>query len=418
MDSRKATRYLALSVAAFLVVGVGLRGTADAKTNGKWVTAWGSSQQSLSTSTLTNVTVRMIARSTIAGDRVRVKVEHFLGVDPVTFGEAWVALVNIGASLVPGSNRQLTFGGQPSVTIPAGGGVISDPVDLRVEARQDLAVSLYVPGSLVQPSRHNNARHTSYFTPDGAGNHAAEVPPDSFTETTTAMYWLTAIDVFSESATGAIVAFGDSITDGSCTTTEANDRWEDILALRLREAAKHQKPDEHKAVINEGIGGNTVTREGLIPAPSSPPGIERLDRDVLDLAGVTHVILFMGTNDIRREASAAQVIGGYQEIINRVKAEGLKIIGVTIIPRHNRPPSGTNTGWNDAKTAIRNDVNDWIRNEGDFDAVIDFDEVVRDPTNPDLINPPFNCDGIHPNPFGYFVMGESVDMKLFKDTGP
>ncbi|HZD01457.1 MAG TPA: SGNH/GDSL hydrolase family protein [Actinomycetes bacterium] len=411
-------RYLTLSVAAILlIVGVGLRGPADAKTEGQWVTAWGSSQQSLSTNTLTNATVRMLARSTVAGDRVRVKLEHFLGVDPVTFGEAWVSLLNIGASLVPGSNRQLTFGGQPSVTIPPGGAVISDPVDLRVEARQDLAVDLYVPGTGVQISRHNNARHTSYLTSNGAGNHAAEVSPDSFTETTTEMYWLTAVDVFSEPANGAIVAFGDSITDGSCSTTDGNDRWEDTLFLRLREAAKAHKPDEHKAMVNEGIGGNTVTRENLMPPPASPPGIERLDRDVLDLAGVTHVILFMGTNDIRREASAAQVIGGYQQIIDRVKARGLKIIGVTIIPRHNRPPSGTNTGWNDAKTAIRNEVNDWIRNQAPFDAVIDFDKVVRDPTNPNLINPVFNCDGIHPNPFGYSVMGESVDLKLFKDTG-
>ena len=154
-----------------------------------------------------------------------------------------------------------------------------------------------------------------------------------------------------------------------------------------------------------------------MPAPTSPPGIERLGRDVLDLAGVTHVVLFMGTNDIRREATADQVIGGYQDIIHRVKERGLKIIGVTIIPRHNRPPSGTNTGWNDAKTAIRNEVNAWIRHEAPFDAVLDFDKVVRDPGNHDLINPIFNCDGIHPNPFGYFVVGESIDLKLFRDRG-
>lgn len=412
----RTSSWIVLTVGLLVTLGLGLNGTADAKGKGQWITAWGSSQQSLSTTrTITNATVRMIARSTVAGDRVRVKLENFLGVDEVTFEEAWVGLRNTGASLAEGSNRQLTFDGQPSVTIPPGGAVISDPVELRVEVWQDLAISLYVPDGGVQISRHNNARHTSYFTLDGAGNHAADIPDDSFTETTTEMYWSTAVDVFSKSSTGAIVAFGDSITDGSCSTTEANDRWEDILLLRLRRAAK--KPDEHKAMVNEGIGGNTVTREGLMPAPTSPPGIERLGRDVLDLAGVTHVVLFMGTNDIRREATADQVIGGYQQIIERVKERGLKIIGVTIIPRHNRPPSGTNTGWNDAKTAIRNEVNAWIRHEAPFDAVLDFDKVVRDPGNHDLINPIFNCDGIHPNPFGYFVVGESIDLKLFRDRG-
>ena len=153
------------------------------------------------------------------------------------------------------------------------------------------------------------------------------------------------------------------------------------------------------------------------PAPDSIPGIERLDRDVLLHSGVTHVVLFMGTNDIRREASAAQVIAGMQNIIQRVRAQGLKIIGVTIIPRHNVPPAGTNTGWNDAKTAIRNEVNQWIRTSGAFDKVIDFDAVVRDPANPDLLYPAFNCgDGIHPSPLGYYQMGKSVDLDVFEDN--
>lgn len=418
MGKRRIARTLALLAVALLVMGGGPGTTAQAQQGGQWITAWGSSQQSLSTTTVSDATVRMIARPTVAGDQVRVKLENVLGLEPVTFGEASVGLVNIDADVVEGSSRQLLFDGQPSVTIPAGGGVISDAVELEVQAWQDVAVDLYVPDADVRISRHNNARHTSYLTSDGAGNHAGATSPEAFTQTTTEMYWLSGVDVFSDSATGAIVAFGDSITDGSCTTTDANNRWEDILFLRLRQAAKPQKPDEHKAMVNHGIGGNTVTREGLVPPPTSPPGIERLDRDVLDLAGVTHVVLFMGTNDIRREQTAAGLISGYEEIIDRVKAEGHKIIGVTIIPRHNRPPSGDNTGWDDAKTKIRNEVNDWIRNEAPFDGVIDFDAVVRDPNDPDLINPIFNCDGIHPNPFGYFTMGESVDLKLFRDTGP
>jgi lysophospholipase L1-like esterase len=228
------------------------------------------------------------------------------------------------------------------------------------------------------------------------------------------MPWLKAVEVRSATAAGAIVAFGDSITDGTCATLDAHDRWEDWLTVRLaleddRRGGRHAQ----KAVLNEGIGGNTVTREGLQPPPDSTPGIERLERDVLLHEGVTDVILFMGTNDIRRGASAAQVSGGMAQIVSRVKARGLRIFGVTVIPRHNVAASGTNTGWNDAKSATRREVNQWVRTRAGFDGVLDFDAVVRDPANPDLIRAPFNCDGIHPTPRGYYEMGRSVSLDLF-----
>jgi lysophospholipase L1-like esterase len=223
------------------------------------------------------------------------------------------------------------------------------------------------------------------------------------------MFWLKSIDVQPTSPASAIVAFGDSITDGTCTTLDAHDRWEDVMAQRLTLQETVQR-----AVVNEGIGGNTLTGANLQPAAASPPGVERLDRDVLSHSGVTHVVLFMGTNDIRREASADQVIGGMKDIISRVKAHGIKIIGATIIPRHSTAPGVENTGWNDTKTAIRNQVNDWIRNRGDFDSVIDFDKVVRSAGDPNLLNLAYNCgDGIHPSPIGYFQMGKSVDLGLF-----
>jgi lysophospholipase L1-like esterase len=170
-----------------------------------------------------------------------------------------------------------------------------------------------------------------------------------------------------------------------------------------------------KAVVNEGIGGNTVTREGLMPPADSTPGLERLDRDVLTHHGVTDVVLFMGTNDIRRGAPAAQVIAGMTSIVQRVKAKSIRVVGVTIIPRHNVAPAGTNTGWNPDKTKVRNEVNQWIRSKAPFDAVIDFDRVVSDPANPDSIYAPFNCgDGIHPSPAGYYAMGKSIDLGLFR----
>jgi lysophospholipase L1-like esterase len=197
---------------------------------------------------------------------------------------------------------------------------------------------------------------------------------------------------------------------------DAHDRWEDLLAVRLAlDAASVGRRGAHKALINEGIGGNTLTRENLQPAPDSPTGVERLDRDVLSHSGVTHVILFMGTNDIRREAPAAQVIAGMETIAARVKARGLKIIGATVIPRHNRAPVENNTGWNAAKTRVRQEVNHWMRTRAPFDAVIDFDEAVKDPHDADLIDPPFNCgDGIHPSPRGYYEMGTAVRLDLFR----
>ncbi|HIE94181.1 MAG TPA: SGNH/GDSL hydrolase family protein, partial [Acidobacteria bacterium] len=188
----------------------------------------------------------------------------------------------------------------------------------------------------------------------------------------TSMWWLKSIDVLTTSAGGTIVAFGDSITDGSCSTVDAHDRWEDWMAVRLDAS---EDPAARRAVVNEGIGGNTVIREHLQPAPTITPGVERLERDVLSHAGVTDVILFMGTNDIRREATARQVIAGTQTIIERVQARGIKIHGVTIIPRHNRAPTANNSGWTPAKTQTRNEVNEWIRSEAGFDGVIDFDQV-------------------------------------------
>jgi lysophospholipase L1-like esterase len=380
----------------------------------RWRTAWTTSQQTLGTSSISNTTVRLIARVTVGGDALRLRLDNAYGTAPLKIASVYVGVRARGAALVPGSNRRARFAGAESVTVPPGGSVRSDPVDLRVMARQDLAVSLFVPEAGVQPSQHSGALVTSYLAPADAGDHAAKETDEAFKATMTTMPWLKAIDARSASSTGVIVAFGDSITDGTCTTVDAYERWEDWLAVRLAlDADRRNRKDVHKAVVNEGIGGNTVTREGLQPPPDSTPGIERLERDVLSHEGVTDVILFMGTNDIRRGASAAQVIAGMSQIAQRVKARGAKVFGATIIPRHNAPAAGTNTGWNDEKTAIRREVNQWIRSRAAFDGVLDFDAVVRDPAHADLIMASFNCDGIHPSPRGYYEMGRSVALDLF-----
>jgi lysophospholipase L1-like esterase len=391
-------------------------GTGAQQQRARWITAWGTSQQALGATGVTNATVRMIARVTIAGQAVRIRLDNAYGASPLSIGKAYVGLRIQGAALATNSNRQVFFNTSTHVTVPAGGSVESDPVPLRVMAQQDLAVSLHIPDADVRPSQHTAAQVTSYLTANGAGDKTADETAVPFTATTTSTFWVKSVDVLSSISTGAVVAFGDSITDGTCSTLDGHDRWEDMLAMRLAfDASSRGSGDAHKAVVNEGIGGNTLTREKLQPPPDSTPGLERLERDVLSHHGVTHVVLFMGTNDARREAPAAQIIAGTEDIVRRVKKAGLKSVGVTMIPRHNRPPTENNTGWSAAKTRVRNEVNQWIRTKAPFDAVIDFDKAVKDPENADLINPPFNCgDGIHPSPRGYYEMGRSVSLNLFK----
>ncbi len=404
---KPATRAVVAAAALFAIVGSVARGESQTSAQARWVTAWGTSQQTAGPS-LTNTTVRLNARVTIGGDAVRLRFDNTYGKSAIKIGRAYVGLRARGALVVPGSNKPVLFAGSETATIPGGGSVLSDPVGLSVLAMQDLAVSLYLPDADVQASQHSGAMTTSYVATPNGGDHAAVEGADPFSATITTMPLLKSIDVRSASASGAIVAFGDSITDGTCSTLDAHDRWVDWLSVRLR--LDIARRDVHKAVVNEGIGGNTLTSEGLQPPPDSTPGLDRLERDVLSHAGVTDVILFMGTNDIRRGASAAQVIDAMTRIAAAIKSRRMKVFGATIIPRHNVPPSGTNTGWNDAKTAIRREVNQWIRTRAPFDGVLDFDAAVRDPANADLIHAPFNCDGIHPTPRGYFEMGRLLPL--------
>jgi lysophospholipase L1-like esterase len=367
-----------------------------------WVAAWGSSHQGLGETKISNATARMIARVTIPGQSVRIRLDNTFGAAPLVIGRANIAPRVRGPAVAMEMVRPVSFSGQRSVTIPAGGSVQSDPIAMRVDGQQDLAVSLFVQGTDVAPSQDNNAFVTSYLTENGAGDQASSADGMPFVVRTTAMLWLKSIDVQPIGPATAIVAFGDSITDGTCSTVDANDRWEDTLARRFA----LQTPVSF-SVINEGIGGNTVTRAGTNPTFGSPPGVERLDRDVLSHPGVSHVVLFMGTNDVNREATAEQVIAGTRDIIARIKAKNIKVIGATMIPRHPE-------AWNESKGRVRRELNEWIRKDAGFDAVLDFDAVIRDPAKPELMIPAYNCsDHVHPSPIGYFQMGKSVDLGIF-----
>ena len=376
----------------------------------EWVASWGSSLQGVSPEdwSLTDASIRLIARSSLSGDRVRIRLENTYGQEALQIKKASIGIQNITASLVEGSLREIRFEGSDGVKIDAGNYVLSDPIALSVQAEQSLAVTLYISDADVRSSIHRGAITTSYITEMGAGDRTANVDGEPYVLTTTSMHWLSAVEVFSSSAAGAIVAFGDSITDGSCATVDGHDRWEDVLHTRLFESMNSPR----LGIINAGIGGNTAIR---VPPVTSTPGVERMDRDVLNLSGITHLIVFLGTNDLRRGATTQQVIEGLQEIITRGKSKGLKVIAATIIPRNPLPRRGlpADLGFGDEENARRHSINEWIRQNDVLDAVLDFDLVVKDAGNMDLIDPNYDCDGIHPNIFGYAAMGRSIDLQIF-----
>ena len=376
----------------------------------EWVASWGSSLQGVSPEdwSLTDASIRLIARSSLSGDRVRIRLENTYGQEALQIKKASIGIQNITASLVEGSLREIRFEGSVGVKIDAGNYVLSDPIALSVQAEQSLAVTLYISDADVRSSIHRGAITTSYITDMGAVDRTANVDGEPYVLTTTSMHWLSAVEVFSSSAAGAIVAFGDSITDGSCATVDGHDRWEDVLHTRLFESMNSPR----LGMINAGIGGNTAIR---VPPVTSTPAVERMDRDVLNLSGITHLIVFLGTNDLRRGATTQQVIEGLQEIITRGKSKGLKVIAATIIPRNPLPRRGlpADLGFGDEENARRHSINEWIRQNDVLDAVLDFDLVVKDAGNMDLIDPNYDCDGIHPNIFGYAAMGRSIDLQIF-----
>lgn len=384
----------------------------------QWFSAWTVSHNVRETApALSNSTVRMVVRPTISGTSLRIKLENTLGRGPVGFSGAFIGVADAGASVVSSTNTKLTFNGATSLNLAPGAGAWSDPVALEVKAFQRLAVSLNVD-SASDISTHTLGLTTNYHArgsrgADASGSGFMPVPQRAAGTMVDAFpfYWLAAVDVLSPLASGTIVAFGDSITDGRCSTTE-NDvvlpdkyqRWTDLLAARLNS----RPSNEIKALANAGIAGNRIVSGG-----NGPPGLERLDRDVLERASVTHVIFFEGTNDINGGATAVQVITATQQIIDRVHAKGLSIIGVTIIPR-GRPAL---TAWTPDMEEQRVTVNAWIRTRANFDGIIDFDALLKGGpvyAGSESMKVEFNCDSTHPNAAGYKAMGEFVDLDLFK----
>ena len=405
---------VALVLGALIVTGAGARDTAPPR-DAHWIATWGSSQMiaegdnALPADRAGAITLRQVVRVSAGGERVRIRLSNAFGTRPLAIGGAHVA-----RSVAPGTPRiegdaRLTFSGRSDAVIPAGAEMYSDPVAFPVTAGADLAISLYLPEAASPQTGHPGSRATSFTL---AGNVVTDAALAGATPTTH-WYALADVEVAAAPTAGTIVAIGDSITDGYGVKPERNTRWPDVLAQRLRGTTATRAI----GVVNAGIGGNRVLLDGL-----GPNLLARFDRDVVARSGVRWAIVLEGVNDLgvlTREAPAtpaqhaaivAQVTAGFSQVVARAHAHGIKVIGGTVMP------FGGNTYYHPTaeNEADRQAVNTFIRTSGVFDAVIDFDRLMRDPAHPDRLSPAYDSgDHLHPSEVGYKTMGDAVPLSLF-----
>jgi lysophospholipase L1-like esterase len=420
--------YVLFWIPAFAAALPSATGTEN-KTSQNWMATWITANMDLSNTQMAvvsnayhdltefnNQTIRGMVHTTIGGQAIRIRVDNTFGTRPITFDEVFVGKQNQGASLRAGSNRAVTFNGAKAVTIPEGGEALSDEIPLAVDAQQNLAISLYTWKATGPATVHRSAFQTNYVS--DAGNFAAEESARPFSKTTGSWFFLKEVDVLASKETaGAIVALGDSITDGSSSRNDAYDRWTDVLARRLN--ANH--PPQTFSVLNAGIGGNRV----LSSSPCfGENALARLDRDVFAPSGVRAIILFEGTNDIgqpdtpvdakfasclaKTHISADDLIAGYKQIITQAHARHLKIYGATILPFQGFK------GWTEKGEVVRRVANRWILESHAFDGVIDFSSALADPANSAQLATQYDSgDHLHPNSPGHEAMARAIDLKMF-----
>jgi lysophospholipase L1-like esterase len=362
----------------------------------------------------TNQTLRQIVHTSIGGTKVRILISNAYGTAPVMIGAAHIALRGKEGAILETSGATLNFSGRAIMTIPAGATAYSDPVDLAVPAMADLAIDLYLPGNTggaATFTMHNGAFQTNYVSE--TGNHVGEATLPVVAKIQN-WFLLSRVEVAAPDAAGAIVAFGDSITDGTRSTPDTNSRWPDHLARRLlRQGLK-------VGVLNAAIAGNRILSE-----PDVPPGIDvravaqgvnalaRFERHALSQPGITHIVVLEGINDIgnARQSptpTAEDLIAGHKQLIEQAHTHGLKIYGATLTPFYGA------AYYTEVGEAKRQVLNEWIRTSKAYDAVIDFDRVTRDPENPKMFLPFYDsCDHLHPNDAGYKAMADAIDLSLF-----
>jgi lysophospholipase L1-like esterase len=389
-----------------------------------WTASWGAAPLPPSpaigpfpaTPTFSNQTIRQIVRITAGGERIRIRFTNEYGTRPLLIGAARVALADAKGDIQPGTERPLLFAGQASALVPAGSPYLSDALDFPVKALARLSISIYLPGDTGPCTCHAVGMQTTYVSDTGnfvSGGFAAR-------QTVFVRAFISGVEISGKRASRAIVVLGDSISDGVGSTPDANRRWPDLLAERL--AAR--KGEVAWGVINMGISGNRILNDG-----AGQSALARFDRDVLSVPGAAVVVIFEGVNDLgiglgefqgpmadlfksmvpEHKPDAASMIAGYRQLIDRGHARGLKVFGATIVPYQGAPY------YSAAGEAVRQQINAWIRTGGAFDAVLDFDAVVRDPGQPTQIAEPLQSgDHLHGSDKGYEAIAESIDLALFK----
>ena len=414
-DMKPLTKALSTATLVF-ATGITAHAAPDASA---WVASWTAAPQPVWSADFffpTNVpaelnhqTVRQTARISLGGKRLRVVLSNSYGKQPLVLGKATVATPAEGGSVVASSVRTLTFDGSESATILPGASLVSDPVAMTVPALSQLAVSLYVPGPAPVASFHWDGRQTSWIV-EGDQTTAQQLRiQNPETQSTTARPWLAGIQVESEQPARAVAVLGDSITDGATASLDKDTRWPDLLAARL---APHGV-----SVINAGISGARLLADGM-----GVNALARLDRDVLSQPGVRSVIVLLGINDISWAGTAfgrdaqrptfAALTAGYRQLITQAHSRGVRVIGGTLTPFEGAlPGTPLDDYYQPDKNALREQVNEWIRHSGAFDAVIDFDAALRDPAHPHKMAQTFDSgDHLHPGDEGNRAMADVVNL--------
>jgi lysophospholipase L1-like esterase len=374
-----------------------------------WVGTWTATPAPGEGAAFSNHTLRMMPRVSIGGRILRVRISNAYGTRPLAVGAAYAGLRSAGPAVVAGSNRRLTFGGESSATIAAGALIVSDPVELEVTPLADLAISVHLPADLPASFGITGryARQTNYISPPGDFAGEDVMPVGRLTDD---WYFVCGVDVIAPGETGAVVAVGDSLTDANISTHDGHHSWPSQLARRLM-ARTSGRPI---AVMNQGLGGNRILHD--IRGDS---GLRRFDRDVLAQPGATHVIVMLGTNDLRNrpgkaeeEVTAPPMIAGLKQFAVRGRARGIKVMAATLTPFENE--TFLPGAWNPRREAVRQAVNEWLRKAEGFDAIVDFDRALRDPGHPTRMLPIYDCgDHLHPSDLGYRAMGDAIDLSLF-----
>jgi len=401
-------------LAAVLAMVPGLIPAALAKDsvgNRQWVATWAvSPQRAPAPLAINGQTLRQVVHVSLGGKTVRVRFSNAYGTAPLVIGTAHVALSAGGATIVGGTDRTLTFGGAPTIAIPAGALAVSDPVALTVANLGDVAVSLFLPDNVAAATHHETALHTTYLSSPGDFTSAGTIAGS----TTEAYYFLSGLEVVAAKRAGAIVALGDSVTDGYLSTVDTNQNYPSLLAARLQS----NPSTSQLAVLNQGVGGNRLLHDFVGTGSAA-----RFDRDVLAQSGAAYVIVLQGNTDLlipglignlAETVTVAELIQGHRQIIERAHALGLKAYGGTLFPVEGYPFPGF---WTPALEAKRQAFNQWMRTSHAYDAVIDFDEVLRDPSQPSRLLPAYDSgDHVHPNDDGYRAMADAIDLSLFRDS--